>query len=699
VPRQYNLRLGEPSGGPTATSWAQQRSDDLTLSDGLIIVAVSRAFSVALVDEVDVIPSTSVVFNAGGGNVARTRSDDVAITDAVTVEFSAAIVAKRRLLGVYNSDNTISSPTPEDGILQAMGRYQDISSVYLQNVNRTSFVAGQVAKKQKMIVPLMAFTSKAIPGMIGEIANQTTTGLSWLQTWVDGFNTVHESMPYIPTYTAFNIEWEVGVNKGTFTGVDADPAVYGAALSVFFDIMATDAPHVTRLYWVGGSDGLNLINPVMSAVTVFPDEISCDPYVNGTGIQTATQNWHDYVDKFRVPGGKFYNNWVRFGKPPVSISEHGDETDTHTAAVVAAYFTTLREQQAAMDLPFTVFFNSDNDKPHMITSGASTPVPAAVTNFGVCLASTVGTAPSAITSTVTTVADPDTSTSPALVFELAGLVASYEGSRDSAPRRVFFGVNDQNYVGATNGSFFAFDDSSPFTVLGEYKLQGVTNSNFFKDLAWGPGPSQTVRYLYICRVGSGATTRQIYRVPEPDVLANQAQVTQTVATAQIEIFNFGSFPVTDCSACFVDPITKDFFFVEKKTTATRPATSNLYRVPAAQFVTGGGTLTASLVGAIRSHDQTVSNVGIVAGDISRDGRYIALCNQEEMWIWHRSNVAQTVTSLFQTTTVGPTHQLLAAGAWNSESLTFDVQTDLPTRIYGIGQTPTSQLSYVGVSYA
>lgn len=305
--------------------------------------------------------------------------NDVTASGAKAVKFGSepTTPSTKRLLGIYNSDG---GDTQTNSL---MGQYPEIASTYYQPTQQKLSIANETARINRGTAPMITLTAKGTQRLAG-IANGNADDLAWLDEYVAALNTLSNVNSNVKVYATLDHEWEVKVNQAKITGESADPAIYGKALSVFFQKCKTGAPKVIYTYWVGGADSTNLLNTVLTNITVAPMIISCDPYLNNSETGTAASNWASYLDKFRSASGKYRTQYVRLGSPPLAISEHGIQTTTHTDTQVAAYFVNLRQQMADENVVFSIFFNSDADNPHMITPGGSNPVPTAVTNFATC---------------------------------------------------------------------------------------------------------------------------------------------------------------------------------------------------------------------------------------------------------------------------------------------------------------------------
>jgi hypothetical protein len=288
-----------------------------------------------------------------------------------------------------------------------------------------------------------------------------------------------------------------------------------------------------------------------------------------------------------------------------------------------------------------------------------------------------------IGSTLTSLGDPDPS---GIVDEASGLIMSRKNN--SGP--IFWTHNDS---GGTN-QIFAISPGKG--ILATVTLSGATN-NDWEDISFGPGPVANESYIYVGNMGSSSPNpREIYRIAEPAVNVNQSKTTVTIAAGNVDIFSYTS-PVTDSEGLFIDPITGDGFIFQKiGGSSTRPRNSDVYRIPAAQFKAGGGTLTPEYVATIRTIQNSTNDGGITSADISADGSYFAICNYEEIFAWSVNRAAgQTVASVLAANAVAPYYHHFTSG-WGSESIAFSPDR---SRFYTLAEGAGSALKYVDLTYS
>lgn len=197
------------------------------------------------------------------------------------------------------------------------------------------------------------------------------------------------------------------------------------------------------------------------------------------------------------------------------------------------------------------------------------------------------------------------------VKESSGLVASR-----STPG-LYWTHNDSG-----DGPFiYAFDDRG--ARRGVWRITGASADDW-EDIAAGPGPQRDIPYLYIGDIGDNSERRAqitIYRVPEPTITAADAQSTKskprlTEPSDTIRLrYPDGKH---DAEALLVHPQTGNIYVITKMPFAS----SGVYEAAAPHSTTGATTL--SRIGEL-SVPSLFGGI-ITGGDISPDGRSVALCD-------------------------------------------------------------------------
>ena len=362
----------------------------------MVVIAGSIGIALTLYSRAAT-PTVAREAEAGTLSGGAQQLADASASSGQAVKFRPASESTpKRLLGIYYSGGADATSMTD------LGLYADISSTYYQPNEISKIEAREKARMDRGTASNLTLTTKETNHMAG-IADGDSTSIAWLDSYVAALKKVadYAETKDMPVYATLEHEWEPKVNQSVLTGRATDPAVYGKALSTFFQKVRQNAPKVSYTYWVAGSDNAKM-NAVMAALTVAPKVIAADPYVNESAIMDAAANWNRHINKFRSSGGALHTQYNRLkGLVPANegwqiqfaIAEHGFQTapyvvndvvqrpTTHTDAQIAAYFTNLRQHMKDADVVFAIFFNSDRDVPYKITPGAVHPVPAAVNNL------------------------------------------------------------------------------------------------------------------------------------------------------------------------------------------------------------------------------------------------------------------------------------------------------------------------------
>lgn len=161
-------------------------------------------------------------------------------------------------------------------------------------------------------------------------------------------------------------------------------------------------------------------------------------------------------------------------------------------------------------------------------------------------------------------------------------------------------------------------DGVPFGVM---TLDGATNVDW-EDLAAGPGPDG-VPSLYAADIGDNDGVRadgvQVYRVPAP---STSAPVPPSAPAARLEL----RYPdgAQDAETLLMDPVRDELVVVTK-------------RVLGARALRGGPQSALAAPGSVvELGDGRDVDLGVVtAGDVSPDGRLVALRSYGTLAVWRR----------------------------------------------------------------
>lgn len=193
----------------------------------------------------------------------------------------------------------------------------------------------------------------------------------------------------------------------------------------------------------------------------------------------------------------------------------------------------------------------------------------------------------------------------AALDEVSGLV--YRGTR-------YWAVEDS---GGPASLFALSGDGVPF---GTMALTGAANVDW-EDLAAGPGPDG-VPSLYVGDIGDNGAVRsdgvQVYRVPTPPAGAIPGSAPAAALTLR-----YPDGP-QDAEALLVDPVRDELVVVTKRALGAR-----VYRGgPQSALAAPGST--------VALQDRRRVDLGIVtAGDVSPDGRLVALRSYGTLAVWRR----------------------------------------------------------------
>ena len=204
------------------------------------------------------------------------------------------------------------------------------------------------------------------------------------------------------------------------------------------------------------------------------------------------------------------------------------------------------------------------------------------------------------------------------------------------------------------GYFWTHNDSGdgPFLFAldrrgrraGVWRVTGAAARDW-EDMAVGPGPAAGRSYLYIGDMGDNARRRDsvvVYRIEEPVIEARDTPTSKrnpatTAPAAAIRL----RYPdgAHDAEALLVHPTTGDLYIITKA--PGRPA--GIYKASAPLATTG--TTTLRRIGDMR----LMSLMGsiITGGDISPDGRRVALCDYFQGYELSLPDGAQSFDDIWQ----------------------------------------------------
>jgi len=201
------------------------------------------------------------------------------------------------------------------------------------------------------------------------------------------------------------------------------------------------------------------------------------------------------------------------------------------------------------------------------------------------------------------------------ITESSGVIASRQNPG------VLWTHNDSGFPGtvfalSTNGALLA-RYSVPNAFFGDYE-----------DISFGPGPSPEWQYIYLGDIGDNFSSRpniRVFRFPEPAVYAYQSNNPPVASVAGWEeiVLTYPDGPF-NAEALMVDPLSGDLFFAAKLTNSAR-----IYRATRAEL-DGGGPIALTFI-------REISFFKVSGGDISSDGKLVALRRGGKAWAWVRQS--------------------------------------------------------------
>ncbi|MBB2148075.1 YncE family protein [Pedobacter gandavensis] len=167
--------------------------------------------------------------------------------------------------------------------------------------------------------------------------------------------------------------------------------------------------------------------------------------------------------------------------------------------------------------------------------------------------------------------------------------------------------------------------------LGKLILDGVSNRDW-EDIAYGPGPDPTKKYIYVAEIGDNDAKYSsvfVYRFAEPAIVLNSSQNAVHVTPDKLQ-FTYPKGAV-NAESLLLDPVTKDLYIATKE-----EARSTLY---VARYPQSSSSTTVLIPLALLPFDL------LTAADISADGNEILMRNTGQIWYWKRGlneSIAQTI---------------------------------------------------------
>ena len=200
------------------------------------------------------------------------------------------------------------------------------------------------------------------------------------------------------------------------------------------------------------------------------------------------------------------------------------------------------------------------------------------------------------------------------ISEASGIVASRQNPG------VLWTHNDSTYP----GTVFALSTNG--NLLGTWAVPGASFGDY-EDIAIGPGPSPNLQYIYLGDIGDNSSIRsqiRVFQIPEPAFYAYESNspISFTAVGARTIVMTYPDGP-HNAEALLVDPWYGDLYIATKLTNS-----ANIYQATRAQLESGDPVQLTLL--------QTLTNIrSVSAGDISSDGRLIALRRPGRGEVWVR----------------------------------------------------------------
>lgn len=192
------------------------------------------------------------------------------------------------------------------------------------------------------------------------------------------------------------------------------------------------------------------------------------------------------------------------------------------------------------------------------------------------------------------------------------------------------------------------------STVGEY--QGKVDLPLFnrdwEDMASGPGPIENQNYIYIGDIGDNANVHQsymVYRLKEPNSLTDQNLDLVTIP------FRYQDRDAMDVEAMFVDPNTKDIYFVSKR----QLFSVRVYRLKYPYSLDTQNV--AEFLG-------TIPHSIITAADMSSDGKQLLIKDYNAVFYWRLKESETIFEALSRTRDVGAPYYVEPQG----EAICFDV---------------------------
>lgn len=175
-------------------------------------------------------------------------------------------------------------------------------------------------------------------------------------------------------------------------------------------------------------------------------------------------------------------------------------------------------------------------------------------------------------------------------------------------------TNNKNRIYAMSGSG---------KHLGIYNVKNTSDRDW-EDIAAGPGPESSKWYIYIGNIGDNDLEydiKYVYRCEEPDVSIGQDAVISSIDNVDVLQFRYPDGK-KNAETLMIDPVTLDYYVITKN-----EKKELVYKASYPQPLTTVDTLECV---------DTLDMTGVVAGNISADGREIIIKTYKKIYYWKRS---------------------------------------------------------------
>lgn len=190
------------------------------------------------------------------------------------------------------------------------------------------------------------------------------------------------------------------------------------------------------------------------------------------------------------------------------------------------------------------------------------------------------------------------------------------------------------------GVLWVHNDSGDSARAFALSLEGVHLASYsiaqtwatdWEDMAIGPGPDESLDYLYFGDIGDNAEARDfvtVHRVPEPFVDVSQAPISATFESAAELRFTYPNGDSHNAETLLIDPRSGDLFVVAKSSSGS----SGVFRAGAPHQPDSDTEL--ELVTTLQFGSPPLDGSKLTtAGDVSRDGTWVAVRTYDRAYGW------------------------------------------------------------------